>query len=368
MNFTKHKIIFKSSTNLDNIKDGSIQLVVTSPPYPMIEMWDEVFFKQNQKIKDALECSDSSLVFELMHQELDKTWAEVYRVLIDGGIVCINIGDATRTVNENFQLFNNHTRIISTCLKLGLQTLPAIIWRKQTNAPNKFMGSGMLPPGAYVTLEHEYILILRKKKKRLFEDESEKNIRRESAFFWEERNVWFSDVWMDLKGAGQKLKQKELRNRSGAYPFELAYRLINMFSVKGDTILDPFVGTGTTTIAAIASERNSIGAEIDKNFSTLIKERILNSKSGLNDYVQHRVKKHLNFVKEREMIKGKLKYLNKSHGFPVMTLQERVMKVRLVDKIEQFKKNEYKSTYTEDLAKEKEEAQLQICFENESNP
>ena len=100
------------------------------------------------------------------------------------------------------------------------------------------MGSGMMPPGAYVTLEHEYVLVLRKGNKREFGTAEEKKNRRESCFFWEERNLWFSDVWMDLKGTTQNLIEDSARNRSAAYPFELPYRIITMFSVKGDTILD----------------------------------------------------------------------------------------------------------------------------------
>lgn len=117
-----------------------------------------------------------------MHQELDKIWSECYRVLKEGGIACINIGDATRTINNNFCLYTNHARIINYCLKIGFTNLPNIIWRKQTNAPNKFMGSGMLPAGAYVTLEHEWILIFRKGGKRQFKTEKDKVERRSSSF------------------------------------------------------------------------------------------------------------------------------------------------------------------------------------------
>ena len=125
------------------------------------------------------------------------------------------------------------------------------------------MGSGMLPAGAYVTLEHEYILILRKGSKREFKLDAQKQNRRESAFFWEERNAWFSDVWMDLKGTSQNLGNRTARLRSAAFPFDLPYRLLNMFSVKGDTVVDPFLGIGTTMWAAMAAGRNCIGYEIE---------------------------------------------------------------------------------------------------------
>ena len=137
------------------------------------------------------------------------------------------------------------------------------------------MGSGMLPAGAYVTLEHEYILILRKGGKREFKKESDKQNRRESALFWEERNLWFSDIWFDIKGTpqtlgAQNLGDKTARKRSGAYPFELAHRLINMYSVKGDRVLDPFLGTGTTMAAAMAAGRNSVGYEMDASLGPAI--------------------------------------------------------------------------------------------------
>jgi DNA modification methylase len=181
---TSHQIIFDNSNNMNTVPSGSISLVVTSPPYPMIKMWDEMFISQNPAIGNALKSQKGPDAFELMHRILDDVWSEVYRVLKSGGIACINIGDATRTINDNFSLYQNHTRMMSYLLKLGFSSLPAILWRKQTNAPNKFMGSGMLPPGAYVTLEHEYIIIVRKGKKREFKTLEDKQIRRQSAYFW----------------------------------------------------------------------------------------------------------------------------------------------------------------------------------------
>lgn len=99
----------------------------------------------------------------------------------------------------------------------------------------------------------------------------------ESAYFWEERNRWFSDIWVDLKGVKQSLSNSKLRDRSAAYPFELAYRLISMFSIKEDSVLDPFLGTDTTTLAAISSQRNSIGVELDSTLQNHIINKILTS-------------------------------------------------------------------------------------------
>jgi DNA modification methylase len=319
---TTHKIIFGNASNMEEIEDGSIELMVTSPPYPMIELWDEIFSRQNPEIGKTLRNEDGNRAFELMNRELDKVWKEVYRVLGNGGFACINIGDATITIGGEFKLYPNHSRIQRCCEKLGFSSLPEILWRKQTNAPNKFMGSGMLPAGAYVTLEHEFILILRKGNKRAFLTEEGKKRRQKSAFFWEERNVWFSDVWEDLKGTKQNNIDKGIRERSGAFPFELPYRIINMFSLKKDTVIDPFLGTGTTTLAAMATGRNSIGIEIDKNFENALLERLDGVVDFSNRLVENRIQSHLQFAKKRTEVKDGLGYRSTVYGFPVMTGQE----------------------------------------------
>lgn len=316
-----HRILFQPAQNMNKVDDESISLVVTSPPYPMIEMWDDIFSSQNQKIKEELLDENGSSAYELMNIELDKVWSECYRVLKPGGFACINIGDATRKLGKNFRLYTNHSRITKYCEEIGFQSLPLILWRKQTNAPNKFMGSGMLPSGAYVTLEHEYILIFRKGDKKVFPME-QKETRGKSAFFWEERNIWFSDLW-DFKGIKQKIGNSNSRKRSAAYPFELAFRLINMYSMAGDYVLDPFLGTGTTLVAAMSTGRNSIGVEIDEGFESVICESIHSGSVAGNDRQISRVIEHVSFVSEYEKRKHtKMKYMNAVHNMPVMTRQE----------------------------------------------
>jgi len=317
---TSHKILFADSRSLAHLSDTSIDLVVTSPPYPMIQMWDGLFSSMSIDAKNALADGDGNTAFDAMHLELDKVWRELRRILRPGAFACINIGDATRTIGERFQLYSNHSRIISSFCALGMDALPVILWRKQTNAPNKFMGSGMLPAGAYVTLEHEYILIFRKGPKREFKSRADKAARMESAFFWEERNQWFSDVW-DFKGASQDL-DGDLRSRSAAYPLELAYRCVNMFSLYDDTVLDPFMGTGTTALASMACGRNSIGIEIDQSFSSYIADQEKRFAPVANELLASRISAHKAFVASRTRSKGALKYRNAHHGFPVMTRQE----------------------------------------------
>jgi len=344
---TTHKIVYGDAREMKDTKSESVDLMITSPPYPMIEMWDEMFGKQNIEITKAIKGNEGNLAFELMHKELDKVWREVYRVLKVGGIACINIGDATRSLNSKFQIYPNHARILNHCLSLGFHALPHILWIKETNKPDKFMGSGMLPVGAYVTLEHEHILILRKGDKREFKKPEEKLNRQKSAFFWEERNIWFSDKWKDINGVFQKLKlnHTKVRERSGAYPTELTYRLINMFSVQGDTILDPFLGTGTTILGAIASARNSIGYEIDENFKEIIEERIKGIKEIVNTYIEDRLEKHKEFMKKRAELKGEHKYLNKNYNFPVVTLQERGMLIPKLKEIQRAEENLFEAEH-----------------------
>jgi DNA modification methylase len=204
-----------------------------------------------------------------------------------------------------------------------------------------------LPAGAYVTLEHEYVLILRKGEKRAFDTEREKALRQESALFWEERNQWFSDVWFDLKGARQDLADKETRKRSGAFPFELPYRLINMYSVKGDTVLDPFLGLGTTMLAAMAAGRNSVGFEIDRNFEGVIEEQIRAIADFANDYIRERLKRHKIFVEDRVLNDKPLKHMNAHYGFPVIMNQEKSLKLDFLRSVEKKKAGCFEVQYAD---------------------
>ena len=344
---TTHNILFKNSKKMGAIPSSSVHLVVTSPPYPMIEMWDDMFKRQSNKNATALKHQKGIEAFDWMHRELGPVWKQIHRILIDGGIACINIGDAVRTIDGDFRLYPNHSRILTAMLKIGFNALPLILWRKPTNAPNKFMGSGMLPAGAYVTLEHEYILILRKGSKREFISARTKQTRREGAFFWEERNRWFSDVWFGLIGTTQKMKNSAARLRSAAFPFELAYRLINMYSAKGDTVVDPFLGTGTTMAAAMASARNSIGFEIEPGFRDQIfsiKDTVIDAS---NDRIHQRILNHLEFVRERSKEKGTPKYLNRNYKFSVITRQEIELFFNPLDSIEQIDENSMAVTYSD---------------------
>jgi len=299
----------------------------------MIEMWDELFSGLNPRISEHLDSGNGQSAFDLMHEELEKVWTEVSRVLVDGGIACINIGDATRKINGSFRVFQNHSRIINDFEDLGFEPLPELLWRKPGNSGAKFMGSGMLPPNAYVTLEHEYILVFRNgEDSRSFEPGSER--RYSSAYFWEERNQWFSDIWMEITGKLQSLGQSELRERSGAFPFEIPYRLINMYSVYGDTVLDPFWGTGTTSFAAMVAGRNSIGYELDEDFVQLFDERVDSVPTYSREVVRQRLDEHREFVEERLASGKDFKYDADNYDFPVTTKQEKPIQFYAVSDVQ----------------------------------
>ena len=271
---TRHRVIFADSRRMPELKDESVHLIVTSPPYPMIEMWDNLFQRLNPKIEvSKIEiAADETLVAETytqMHQALAPVWRESYRVLCHGGLLCINIGDATRTLAGIFRLFPNHARIIEICSDIGFHALPYLSWRKPTNRPNAFLGSGFLPTNGYVTVDLEQILIFRKGGPRQLPAHDAR--RYASRFSKRERDVWFSQTWT-LPGAEQN--RSEITRRTGAYPLEVPRRLIRMFSIIGDTILDPFLGTGTTMRAAQMLGRNSIGYEIDEELRTLLKREL----------------------------------------------------------------------------------------------
>ncbi len=245
------------------VKPDSVDLVVTSPPYPMISMWDDLFRTLDPSIppSDEWKDHDANVIFEKMHVQLDQVWTQLAVCVKSGGIVAINMGDATRSIQRNFRLFPNAARTTMGLLNAGFTPLPNLYWKKPTNGPNAFLGSGFLPVNAYVTLDCEHILLFRKGRLRKFPPKDP--IRKASCFTKKERDCWFSQTWEDVKGVRQK---KIGGRRSGAFPREIPCRLIRMFSILGDTVLDPFVGTGTTVDVATSLGRSCIGLDIDKEF------------------------------------------------------------------------------------------------------
>ena len=326
---TRHRAITGDARDLP-LADDSVELVVTSPPYPMIEMWDDIFGALDPDIAEALGAGDGDRAFSLMHDVLDTVWAELARVLAPGGIACINVGDATRSLSDGFRQYPNHAEITTRLTDHGLRALPDILWRKPTNSGAKFMGSGMVPPNAYPTLEHEHILIFRNGQRRELEPGADR--RYESAYFWEERNEWFSDLW-DLPGETQDIDDG-LRDRSGAFPLAIPHRLVSMFSVRGDTVLDPFLGTGTTTLAAMVAGRDSVGIERDEELLSALSDRVDRVGERSHRIARERLQAHREWVRQRRAEGKEPGYEAQYYDFPVNTKQERRIRFYAADDVE----------------------------------
>ena len=310
------------------LPDDSVDLAVTSPPYPMIEQWDELFAALDPAVGEALSAAETDdpaaaeRAFEAMHTALSPAWDELVRVLAPGGVACVDIGDATRSAGGRFRLWDNTARVADALADRGLDRLPGVLWHKPTNSPTKFMGSGTLPPNAYVTLEHETVLVFRNGERRSFDPGDP--ARYASAFFWEERNRWFSESWEGLRGTDQALGRAAPRERSAAFPFELPYRLICMYSTYGDRVLDPFWGTGTTTLAAMAAGRNSVGVERDPELVASFDDEAARAPARSRERARRRLRDHRAFLADREETPA---YEATHHDFRVVTKRERDVRV-----------------------------------------
>ena len=309
-----------------SLPDNAVDLVVTSPPYPMVELWDEAFAATAPGVESALDAGNGAAAFAAMHDALDEAWAEVARVLAPGGLACIVVGDAARTL-DRFRLYRNRDRVGAAFESLGFDPLPDVVWRKPANSAAKFMGSGMLPPNAYVTLEHESVLVFRNGARRSFEPGADR--RYEAAYFWEERNRWFSDVWTDVRGVAQDVEEGP-RERTAAYPFAVPYRLINMYSVYGDSVLDPFWGTGTTTLAAMVAGRSSVGVERHVDLVEGFADRVADVPALSREVTAERLADHADFVAGREDDHG---YESAHYEMPVRTKQERRLRLYEVEAV-----------------------------------
>ncbi|MFB6083120.1 MAG: site-specific DNA-methyltransferase [Halorientalis sp.] len=328
---TEHRVVLDDARTLSAVDDDAVDLVVTSPPYPLVEQWDALFAELDPAVGEALSAGDGDRAFRLMHDALDSVWAELERVLAPGGIACINVGDATRTVDGEFQLWPNHAEIVTRMRERGFTSLPEILWRKPTNSPSKFMGSGTLPPNAYPTLEHEHLLLFRNGDLREFPPGDDD--RYESAYFWEERNEWFSDQW-EIRGEDQHLDGDGTRERSAAYPLAIPLRLIRMFSTYGDTVIDPFLGTGTTTVAAMVAGRDSVGYELDPAVAAAV-DRGVDEVPDLSERLaEERLDAHREFVARRRAEGDPPGYEAENYGFPVTTKNERRIQLYTVADVE----------------------------------
>lgn len=251
MSSTFHRLINGDARDLSFLDDGSVHLVVTSPPY-----WNLKRYNENP---DQLGHIHD---YEAFLGELEKVWRHVFRVLVPGGrMVCV-VGDvcvARRSFGRHL-VFPLHADISVMCRRIGFDNLNPIIWYKIANAsyevPNgsKFLGKPY-EPNAIIKNDMEFILMQRKPGGYRKPTEEQ---RRQSMIDKKDFDRWFQQIW-NLPGAS-------LKHHPAPFPLELASRLVRMFSFVGDTVLDPFCGTGTTMVAAFKNQRNSIGVEVDPEY------------------------------------------------------------------------------------------------------
>lgn len=261
---TKHTCIIGDSRKMDDIKSESVHLAVTSPPY-----WQLKDYGSNEQIGYY----DS---YESYINNLNLVWAECYRVLHPGCRLMINIGDqfARAVYYGRYKIIPIRTEIIKFCETIGFDYMGAIIWQKKTTMNTTggatVMGSYPFPRNGIVEIDYEFILIFKKPGKAPKVSKERKEESRISKEKWKE---YFLGHWY-FNGARQD-------NHIAMFPVELPKRAIEMFTFVGDTVLDPFLGSGTTSLAAMSCNRNSIGYEINKEFLPTIKEKLNVNKNTL---------------------------------------------------------------------------------------
>ncbi|HXZ44839.1 MAG TPA: site-specific DNA-methyltransferase [archaeon] len=266
---TRHHIFLRDARHLGELETGTVHLVVTSPPY-----WT---LKEYRHSKGQLgDISD----YETFLCELDRIWKQCFDVLVPGGrLICV-VGDVclSRRKNEGrHTVVPLHASIQEHCRRIGFDNLAPIIWHKIANAAYEvengsagFLGKPY-EPNAVIKNDIEFILMERKpggyRKPSV-------SVRVLSVISTENYQRWFQQIWTGLTGAST-------REHPAPYPIELAERLIRMFSFAGDTVLDPFIGTGTTNVAAARCGRHSIGCEVDEQYFNLAERRIRDDTTGL---------------------------------------------------------------------------------------
>ncbi len=257
---TRHLIREADSRTFEGVADESVHLVLTSPPYWTLKAYPE---RQGQ----LGEIAD----YEEFNRQLSAVWREARRVLVPGGRLVIVVGDVNlaRRHFGRHVVMPLHASIQEECRRQGLDNLAPIIWQKIANASYEAGGGSTFlgkpyEPNAIIKNDIEYILFQRKPGGYRQPTIAARIL---SVIPYEIHQQWFRQIWSDVNGAST-------RDHPAPYPLQLADRLIRMFSFAGDTVLDPFLGTGTTSAAAAFAGRNSIGFEIEPAFVDMALQRI----------------------------------------------------------------------------------------------
>lgn len=272
---TTHRLVQGDARDLSFLADQSIHLIVTSPPYWALKRYNDSEGQMGH-IKE----------YEHFLAELNRVWREAFRVLVPGGrLVCV-VGDVCLSRRENngrHTVVPLHADICVQCRKVGFDNLNPIIWHKISNASyevsngSKFLGKPY-EPNAIIKNDIEFLLMQRKPGgyRKPTDDQ-----RRLSMIPKEKFDKWFQQFWT-ITGASTK-------DHPAPFPFELASRLVQMFSFTGDTVLDPFCGTATTLVAALKHGRNSVGVEIDTEYCKMAASRLMNENSSLFGNAQFQI-------------------------------------------------------------------------------
>lgn len=258
-NTTTHTAYIADAREMPELADRSVHLVVTSPPYWCIKDYDHPDQIGNgQSYEDYL-------------ADLGRVFAECARVLHDGCRMAINIGDQFLRATEHgrYRVQPLGADVIGIVHgRLGLDYMGSVIWRKITTTNTtggcSWMGSIYYPKDGHVTFEHEYVILFRKRGKPPAPPSPE--AKEASRLTKEQRSAWFRGVWDDIFPTRQEVHQ-------AMFPVELPRRVIRMYSFAGETVLDPFLGSGTTALAAAETGRNSVGYEINPEFEATIRSR-----------------------------------------------------------------------------------------------
>ena len=263
---TVHRLICGDARDLSFLADDSVHLVVTSPPYWTLKRYRE-HPEQLGHVED----------YEEFLAQLTRVWKHCFRVLVPGGrLVCV-VGDVCLSRREfgRHVVVPLHADIAVACRKIGFDNLNPIIWHKIANANyevdngHKFLGKPY-EPNAIIKNDIEFILMQRKPGGYRKPTQAQ---RRASMLSKTEYDQWFRQFWM-ITGAST-------RNHPAPFPLELAHRLVRMFSFVGDTVLDPFAGTGTTTVAAMQCGRHSVSVEIDSTYLSQAVRRVQREANSL---------------------------------------------------------------------------------------
>ncbi len=259
---TAHRLHLGDARNLSWIPDRSVHLVVTSPPYWTLKEYERGD-AQLGEVED----------YEQFLRELDLVWAECARVLVPGGRICCVVGDVCvpRKREGRHYVMPLHADIQVRARKLKLDCLTPILWQKIANGVTEVQGNGAgfygkpYQPGAIIKNDVEYVLFMRKGG----DYRSPSMMQRVLSMLTKaEMQAWLRSSWCDVKGESTR------KGHPAPFPVRLAERIIKLFSFAGDTILDPFVGTGSTSLAALASGRNSICNEIEPTYLKIAQERL----------------------------------------------------------------------------------------------